>query len=279
MTHLCRIEEELLQWIDRAPEGFSEAGARRGGDDGANSLPALVDRGQTIRFAELAVHAARFARTLGEHGVQPGDRVAIHLEHGAAQVVALYAAWIRGAIAVPVNATLKSPQVAHILENSECRVLVSDVVMLARLEREAWSGVPVVHVPGADDPCEPLVLSWRERALPGGDAPAAILYTSGSTGRPKGILISHANLLAGARIVSGYLGIRRDERILSVLPFSFDYGLNQLLSAVHVGCTLVLQRSHFPPDVLRALQTQRITALAGVPPLWIQLMERASTAP
>src|SRR5437667_702 len=76
----------------------------------------------------------------------------------------------------------------------------------------------------------------------GGDAPAIILYTSGSTGKPKGILVSHANLLAGARIVAGYVGIRSDERILGVLPLSFDYGLNQLLTAVHRGCTLVLQR-------------------------------------
>jgi len=83
----------------------------------------------------------------------------------------------------------------------------------------------------------------------------------------------------GARIVSTYLGIRREERILSVLPFSFDYGLNQLLCAVRCGCTLVLQRSHFPADVCRALERHRITALAGVPPLWIQLMDRASPLP
>ena len=110
-------------------------------------------------------------------------------------------------------------------------------------------------------------------ALPGGDAPAAILYTSGSTGRPKGILVSHANLRAGARIVASYLDVRPDERILSVLPFSFDYGLNQLLTAVERGSTLVLQRSHFPGDLHRALAERRITALAGVPALWIQWLQ------
>src|SRR5699024_8126438 len=84
------------------------------------------------------------------------------------------------------------------------------------------------------------------------------------------------NLLAGARIVSRYLEITRDERILSVLPFSFDYGLNQLLCAIHNGAALVLIRSHFPADICRALEEHRVTGLAGVPPLFAQLMSRYS---
>jgi acyl-CoA synthetase (AMP-forming)/AMP-acid ligase II len=90
---------------------------------------------------------------------------------------------------------------------------------------------------------------------------------------PKGIVISHDNLIAGARIVAKYLDIQSDERILSVLPFGFDYGLNQLLTSVLRQATLVLQRSHFPPDVVRTLVDKRITALAGVPPFWIQLAD------
>lgn len=89
---------------------------------------------------------------------------------------------------------------------------------------------------------------------------------------PKGILISHDNLLAGARIVSQYLKLRKDERIISIVPFSFDYGLNQLLTSVHVGATLILQRSHLPADICRTLQRESITGMAAVPPLWNQLL-------
>jgi len=103
-----------------------------------------------------------------------------------------------------------------------------------------------------------------------------ILYTSGSTGLPKGIVVSHANLVAGARIVARYLGIRASDRILSVLPFNFDYGLNQLLTAVHCGATLFLQRGTFVPDICDSLERWRISVLAGVPPLWIQLMQDGS---
>ena len=65
-------------------------------------------------------------------------------------------------------------------------------------------------------------------------------------------------------------------RILSLLPFSFDYGLNQLLTAVQQGATLVLQRSHLPADICRALERHQITGMAAVPTLWIQLMQRHS---
>ena len=92
----------------------------------------------------------------------------------------------------------------------------------------------------------------------------------------KGILISHANLIAGSRIVTTYLGLRASDRVLSVLPFSFDYGLNQLLDAVLVGATLYLQRSHIAPDICRSLVDQDISVLAAVPPLWIQLADRLS---
>ena len=100
---------------------------------------------------------------------------------------------------------------------------------------------------------------------------AAILYTSGSTGRPKGVIISHRNIVDGARSVSSYLELRPDDRLLAVLPFSFDYGLNQLTSAILVGATCVLFDYLLPRDVLRALERHAITGLAAVPPLWAQL--------
>ena len=64
---------------------------------------------------------------------------------------------------------------------------------------------------------------------------AAILYTSGSTGRPKGVMLSHANLWLGAESVASYLKLTPDDRVLGVLPLSFDYGQNQLLSTWYAG--------------------------------------------
>ena len=107
-----------------------------------------------------------------------------------------------------------------------------------------------------------------------GEDLAAILYTSGSTGRPKGVMLSHRNLIAGARIVSEYLQITSDDRILSLLPFSFDYGLNQFTSALHQGATLVLGSFKFGNSIVKLLEDYEITGLAGVPTIWAILTIR-----
>jgi long-subunit acyl-CoA synthetase (AMP-forming) len=67
----------------------------------------------------------------------------------------------------------------------------------------------------------------------------AILYTSGSSGKPKGVMLTHANIIAGARIVSTYLGITENDRTLAALPFTFDAGLNQMMTAIQQGGTTV----------------------------------------
>jgi acyl-CoA synthetase (AMP-forming)/AMP-acid ligase II len=92
-------------------------------------------------------------------------------------------------------------------------------------------------------------------------------------------MISHTNLLAGSRIVGTYLGLREDERILSVLPFGFDYGLNQLVTSVEKGATVVILSFRFGDEIVRAMEKERITGLAGVPTLWALLTQAAPSLP
>jgi amino acid adenylation domain-containing protein len=248
-----RIEEALIEQARRSPRGY-----------------AVVDGDHASSYDELAARAQHLALQLRRRGLEPGDRVAIYLDKTLSSVVALYGVWLAGGVAVPINEGLRSRQVEHIVRDSGSRLVISERRKLARLDADAVSDASVVEVDGGE------LRDGPPLRLAGGRAPAAILYTSGSTGRPKGILISHDNLLAGARIVVRYLEIQHDERILSILPFSFDYGLNQLLTSVATGATLFLQRSHFPADIQRSLSRHAITAMAGVPPLWIQLLGERS---
>ena len=109
-----------------------------------------------------------------------------------------------------------------------------------------------------------------------GEDLAGLLYTSGSTGKPRGVMLSHRNLLAGSRIVSSYLNITGCDRILSIMPFSFDYGLNQLLTGVEHGATIALFQYRLPAEIVRALRDEAVTGLAGVPLVWAGLTHRAS---
>src|SRR5690606_15634201 len=92
------------------------------------------------------------------------------------------------------------------------------------------------------------------------------------TGRPKGVVLSHRNLIAGAESVASYLENTAEDRILSLLPLSFDYGLSQLTTAFVAGASVVLHNYLFAADAVRALARERITGLAAVPPLWMQLV-------
>ena len=232
------------------------------------SKTALVDGTIAVPYGDLSHYVIGFAHELTGSGVLPGDRVAIWLDKTIESVVALFGAWVSGAVVVSVNEGLRSRQIAHILDHSGATFLVSTPRKLSRVDGDCYREVTVIE-PALRPSSRPL---GRPSCSADPAEPAIILYTSGSTGRPKGILVSHANLLAGARIVTRYLGLQHDERILSVLPFSFDYGLNQLLTTVGVGATLVLTRSHFPAEICRVMADQEITGCAGVPPFWIQLI-------
>ena len=234
---------------------------------------ALVAGQREVCFRELAERVAGFAQRLGNQDLAQGDRVALFQDKTIDAVVALYGTWLAGGIAVPVNESLRRPQALHILKTAGCRFLVTNRRQRNLLSSEDLSNTQSIEV-GSDLATVPEIDSRQN--FSGGETPAAILFTSGSTGLPKGILLSHDNLCAGTEIVSGYLGITSEDRILSALPFSFDYGLNQLLCAIHRRARCVLQRSALPADLCRSLVNHEISVFAGVPPLFIQLMSDMS---
>jgi acyl-CoA synthetase (AMP-forming)/AMP-acid ligase II len=247
-----RIEHELYRSAELRPDH-----------------PALEYEDSSWTFATLLRRAQRAAQRVVVHGVEPGDRVVLCARKAPETIAALYGIWMAGGVAVPASAELRSAQLAHIARHSQAKLVIGDAPLLKALQTEA-EPLPALLVPLEAFNGEALT-RIRSEELPGGETRAAFLYTSGSTGLPKGIEISHENLIAGARIVSTYLSITEHERVLSVLPFHFDYGLNQLLTSVRQRATLVLQRSTHPGAILRALNERQITGLAGVPPLWVQL--------
>jgi acyl-CoA ligase (AMP-forming) (exosortase A-associated) len=196
----------------------------------------------------------------------------------------MFAAARAGATFVPINPLLKAPQIAYILRDCEVSVLITTSDRLRELEAELPGCTALRSIVLVDD--EPVsgdrrIQRWREierTPLREGHRVVdtdmvSILYTSGSTGKPKGVVLSHRNMVTGAFSVAHYLENRPDDRLLAVLPFSFDYGFSQLSTAFSVGASVALLDYLLPRDVLRALERERITGLAGVPPLWLQLVD------
>jgi acyl-CoA ligase (AMP-forming) (exosortase A-associated) len=249
-----------------------------------DSILLVHDQAGDISARAFAAEVQALAARLCALGIRPNDRVAVFLPKAPLTAYAFYAATAAGAVFVPVNPVLKPAQVEHILNDCDVRVLITSperlqhldavlgacrnlhYVLLSEPGTQADTAVPVSHWGSVGS--RPVDFTAPRRI---DNDMAAILYTSGSTGRPKGVIISHRNIVDGARSVSQYLEIDANDRILAVLPFSFDYGLNQLTSAVLKGATCVLFDYLLPRDVLKALARHRITGLGAVPPLWAQL--------
>jgi amino acid adenylation domain-containing protein len=228
---------------------------------------AIIERGSLTDYGSLCARAGAFARALADAGIRPQDRVAIFLERGADAAAALFGASAVGGIAVVVNETLRPRQIEHILSHASAAALVTTTDMLKRLPRELATSTTILDaadIPAAEhyDPVSRVSSDI-----------AQIIYTSGSTGLPKGVTITHGNLWAGMRAVTTYLDITSADRIASLLPFSFDYGCNQLFCAIGTGATLVVERSPVPQQLVATLREQEITVLPAVPPLWLQLVQ------
>ncbi len=255
-------------------------------------LPALFHKDRQVTYSELRDSIAATAAGLVQLGLQKNERAAIYLPKQPETVCAIFGIAAAGGVFVPVNPLLKPRQVAYILQDCNVRVLITSRQRLQQLHEVIPQCHDLRQVILVDrPPPEPdagagrqgvEVLHWESAVDPSGGTGlppridtdmAAILYTSGSTGHPKGVVLSHKNMVAGAKSVSSYLANTPDDRLLAVLPFSFDYGLSQLTTAFRTGASVALMDYLLPRDILRATVKHRITGLAAVPPLWNQLVQ------
>ena len=254
--------------------------------DRAPDARALRTEASSWSYAELHQNVQRFAAGLVSRGLARGDRVGIYLEKRFETVVASFGAAAAGCVFVPINPILKAEQVGYILRDCEVRLLVTTADRYGVLEPELARCPSITHVvlteaAASTTPAGASTTSWRElldSSKPAGHRVidvdmAAILYTSGSTGKPKGVVLSHRNLVAGAKSVASYLGNRASDTLLAALPLSFDAGFSQLTTAFHAGASVVLLNYLLPRDVLKALHREQVTGLTAVPPLYIQLAQ------
>lgn len=252
------------------------------------SKPALICDGERITYADLAARVGQLARLLRARGVGRGDRVALFFDNGPEMVVGVYATLRVGAVFMPVNPLTKQDKLAYLLNDSAASALLTQH-SLRSIWQDALAASPTVGTclvarapTGAGAPTDRCV-PWptagaqiqgtdNEPATIDQDL-ASIIYTSGSTGQAKGVMLTHLNMLSATRSVSGYLGLREDDVIACALPLAFDYGLYQVLMAVAVGATVLLERSFaFPVKLLEAMARERVTVFPGVPTIFSLLM-------
>ena len=254
---------------------------------------ALSCLGEQLSYAELAAQINDFSGAISATRCEKQARVAVFLEKRFEFVVACFGACAAGSVFVPLNPVLKPPQVAHILSDCSARILVTSKSRLAQLGEALKACTQLRHivlVDAADGKAVQLPTASAQMHdwtrfngdRTDDDAPAArlidsdmaaILYTSGSTGKPKGVVLSHRNMVCGAKSVAEYLENSVQDTLLAALPLSFDAGFSQLTTAFHSGAQVAMINYLLPRDILKALARYRVTGLTAVPPLWIQLAQ------
>ncbi len=254
------------------------------------AAPALVCGASRHTYADLAAAVQAFASGLVGLGLARAGRVGIWLDKRSETVIASFGAPAAGGVFVPMNPLLKPEQIVFIARDCDVRVLVTSPERFALLAPVLGDCPSLRHVVLTSAPTDAPALPQGISLLLWADllaAPthpghrvidtdlAAILYTSGSTGKPKGVVLSHRNMVAGAKSVASYLENSPDDTLLAALPLSFDAGFSQLTTAFHVGAKVVLLNYLMPRDVLKAMVREKVTGLTAVPPLYIQLAQLA----
>lgn len=254
---------------------------------------ALVAGARRLSFAELDAMSDRLAAALLAGGVVRGDRVIVFMENCWEAVVAIFAVLKAGAVFSPVNPTTKSEKLAYILGNCRARALVTQARLLPVADAAAAEASPDVLKVVADADAqfnlgsgisfEAALAEGTPAALPEPGIEidlAMLIYTSGSTGFPKGVMMTHQNVVAAAWSITTYLENTADDVILGVLPISFDYGLYQVLMAIKMGATLVLEKSFaFPHVVLQKMAEEKVTGFPIVPTMAALLLQMKELEP
>lgn len=270
-------------------EGLSVAAKRFADKD------AVVVEGVAHSYAQLHDAAAHLAAGLRMRGLRRGDRVAIYMDNTWPCVLSIYAVLMAGGVFLVINPQTKSDKLEFILDDSDAEILLTDshlapsfgsVLATARkLKHVICSGKWPLAIPTTPLPLECFedVLQSGASAEPVALIPldlAALIYTSGSTGNPKGVIHTHQSMLFAMESISEYLRLSDTHRILCVLPLAFDYGLYQLLMAIRMGATLVLERSFtYPAQIFNRMREQNVTVFPGVPTIYAMLLSAHAREP
>ena len=282
-----------MRAIDAGPVGVAvlddtigENLARTVAEHGDNEAIVSVHQGIRWSYREFADRVEALARGLLGLGLGKGDRVGLWSPNYAEWTLLQFATAEIGVILVNINPAYRSHELAYVLDQSGCRLLVaaprfktSDYVAMVdevRAERSALESAVFLWSPEWEALVANAAGVTREalderRATLGPDDPINIQYTSGTTGFPKGATLTHRNILNNGYFTTELQGFTPADRLCIPVPFYHCFGMvmGNLGCSTH-GATMVIPAEAFDPGaVLTAVASERCTALYGVPTMFV----------
>jgi acyl-CoA ligase (AMP-forming) (exosortase A-associated) len=260
---------------------------------------AIGRKGQWTLYHELQTACEKSAVAFQQLGLTKGERVAVYLPKVEQAVISYFSISKAGGIFIPINPALKARQVSHILNDCTAKILITHKARLKQLQSAEQSLIDnfsaLKQIIVLDNDIDDVdvksnstiqVLTWYDfialsdkttgicsfSRIVDSDV-SAVFYTSGSTGNAKGVVLSHRNLVMGAKSVAQYLPCKNSDVMAAIQPFSFDYGFSQLTICFLIGASCYLEDYLFEKQLFETIKQEKITTLALVPPLWIKLAQ------
>lgn len=254
-----------------------------------NSLKAAaIYKGQEFTYQSLKESAENLAFHFIHEGIKKGDRIAIYMNNSWQSMISIYGITLAGGIFLVVNPQTKAAKLNYILNDCDAKMIVSESQLTGELSvaLETLKNIQQVIISGEilKDINNKISFTDFEKIIQNDgqkvELPriipndlAALIYTSGSTGFPKGVMMTHQSMVFTSWSLIEYLRLTEEERILLILPLAFDYGLYQLIMAVTLGATLIIEHSfNFPPSIFKQIDLLKPTVFPGVPSVYAMMI-------
>ncbi len=230
-------------------------------------------------YREFYEEVCKTANFLLVSGIRHGDRVATFSYNHSDTVIQYFAAFVIGAVVVPINAGEDDERIAYILQNSETKLIFVRDQFLERakvIQNKLPLSPLLVQTGNKTDLSIPhfsAEISKHKAELnianqPSLSSEALIVYTSGTTGLPKAVVLVQYNLLVDAMAIKEWHRLSDDQRMMCVLPLHHVNGIIvTLMTPLYAGCGVVLNQKFHPDKFFERICSERVTVVSVVPTL------------
>lgn len=253
------------------------------------SKTAIIAKSKEYSFSELKESSEKLANYLAFSGIKKGERVAIYMNNSWQCIIAIYGATLAGAVFLVINPQTKADKLSYILNDSGAKILISEGDFKQELLTALPDSKTIIEaiITGETSKTEitgnvkfssfeEIQKALKSDVLLPAIIPndlAALIYTSGSTGFPKGVMMTHQSMVFTCWSLIEYLRLSENDRIILLSPLAFDYGLYQLLMAITIGGSIIVEQSFiFQSTIYRQIEKYKPTVFPGVPTIYAMMI-------
>ncbi len=240
-------------------------------EETANKVPnkvAIIHSKESLTYSKLLKKVNQIANYFEKLKLPRGSRIGIYSEKSVEQVIAILALLSTRYIFVPITRVLKPEQVKYIIDDCNIKCIVTDESKLSYIKKSGFDGKIITYDTNREYDSFFEIYKYYDKEFTSSVKSfdnATITYSFAASGFPKGIVITHANLCDGAKVVTKYLKLKEDDIISGVLSFNLDYGLNQIFCAINTKATIAIHKFVLPTDFFNHLLRDRVTILPLMP--------------